>query len=598
MTTVSDCVMKFVADRGVKHLFMLSGGGCMHLVDAVGRCREIEYVCNLHEQACSIAAEAYGQYTNNLGVALVTTGPGGTNAVTGVAGAWLDSIPCLYISGQVKRPDMKGNIGVRQLGFQEIGIVDVVSPITKYAVCITDPKTVRHHLEKAVYLAKSGRPGPVWVDIPLDVQAAEVEWNDLRGFKPEKLKKNTMLYRQVNDAIGLLNESERPVLLAGNGIRHANASGEFLRLVKMLNIPVLTTWKAADLIAESHPLYVGRPGAIGQRGANFAQQNSDLFLSIGARLDLGQTAYSHKNFARMAKKVVVDVDSSEIKKLSMSVDVPVCSDAGEFINEFIRQSDKVEARGDSGWLKRCKEWQMRYPVVLPKYWSQKRGVSTYVLVDVLSDEMPRGSTLVPGSSGACSEITLQAFRVKEGVRVFNTPGLGSMGYGIPAAIGGCLASGSKKTVCIEGDGGFVMNIQELETVKRIGLPIKFFVLDNGGYGSIMNTQRNYFSGRLVGSDAKSSVTLPDVKKVAKAFGIKATCITNHKDIRRRVRSILDSNGAVVCEVKVASNELTAPRVTSMRKPDGTMVSKPMEDLWPLLGRDEFAANMLVPPVDE
>ena len=600
MTKLSDYVFDFLSGLGVGHAFMLPGGGAMHLVDSLGRSPKIKFVCNLHEQACAIAASAYTQYTNSLGVVLVTTGPGGTNTVTGVAGAWLDSIPCLFLSGQVKRDDSKDSRGVRQMGFQEIGIVDIVGSITKYAVTVTDPDTIRYHLEKAAYLARNGRPGPVWLDIPLDVQAAEIDEAALERFEEKEVQKPVkpgILEEQVAEAIRLLNQADRPVILVGNGVRLSGAVTELLQLVERLQVPVLTTWKAIDLLPESHPLHLGRPGAVGQRGANFTQQNSDWLLTMGARLDLGQTGYSHANFARAAKKTIVDVDPAEIGKMMMPIDVSVCADAGDFIREMLRQSDSYCFQDRHGWLARCKAWQARYPVVLPEYWDAAECVNNYVLIDVLSEEMSGEDLLVPGSSGASSEITMQAFRVKAGMRVFNTQGLGPMGFGIAAAIGGCVASG-RRTVCIDGDGGFAMNTQELETINRLQLPIKVFVLNNQGYVSIRNTQRSYFEGRLVGSDASSGLTLPNIARIADAYGIHSLKIENHGHIRQQVRDVLGFEGPVVCEVMVSPDQYTAPRITSMQRPDGTMVSKPLEDMWPLLSRDEFLANMLIPPVEE
>ena len=589
---LSDYVIQRVVEE-VDHLFMLAGGGSMHLVDAVGRCRGLEYVCNLHEQACAIAAEAYGQYTNNLGVALVTTGPGGTNAVTGVAAAWLDSTPCLFISGQVKRADLIGVSNLRQMGFQELNIVDVVRPITKYAVTVIGPSSIRYHLEKALYLAKSGRPGPVWIDIPLDVQATEIDETELKKFDPGEIANPfdpDLLKHQVNQTIQLLNQAERPVILAGNGIRLAHGIDDFLELIDFLQVPTLTTWKTIDFLSEDHPLYIGRPGAIGQRGANFAQQNSDWILTLGARLDLGQTGYNHSNFAKAAEKIVVDIDSAEIGKMDMVIDVPVCTDAREFIREFLRQRDSIEPRDRAAWWERCRGWKAKYPVILPEYWEDRADVNNYVLVDVLSDEMSNDDLLTPGSSGACSEVVMQALRVKQGMRIFNSPGLGSMGFGIPASIGGCLASG-RRTVCIEGDGGFSMNIQELETVKRLNLPIKFFVLNNGGYGSIQATQRRYFDGHYVGSGPGSGLTLPDTLAVAEAYGLPTVRIDSHVHIRERVREILDMDGPVVCEVMSSPGQVTSPRLSSRQRADGLMESAPMEDLWPFLDREEFLANM-------
>jgi acetolactate synthase-1/2/3 large subunit len=597
MIKLSDYVIQFIEKLGVKHIFLLPGGGCMHLVDSVGKSTKLDYVCNLHEQACAIAADAYGQFTNNLGVALVTTGPGGTNTITGLAASWLDSTPVMIISGQVKRADMVGGRGVRQMGFQEIDIVKLVNPITKYAVTVTQPEMIRYHLEKAILLAKSGRPGPVWIDIPLDVQATLID-EDLVGFNQDEEKKNKdILNNKISETIKLLNNSTRPIILVGNGVRLANAVGDFMDLIGLLQIPVLTTWKTIDFFSEDNPVFVGRPGAVGQRGANFSQQNSDFILILGARLDFGQTGYNHQTFARAAKKVMVDIDPNEINKMEMPVEVEIVSDAKEFLKEFIKQQDKIIATDRSDWLEKCKAWQKRYPVVLPEY-REDKYVNNYVLVDVLSGEMSEDDLLVPGSSGAGSEVTMQAFKVKKGQRIFNSEGLGPMGFGIAASIGGCLASGGKRTICIDGDGGFYVNIQELETVKRLQLPIKLFLLNNHGYASIRNTQKNYFEGRYVASDEGSGLTLPDTEKIAVAFDIPFFRVESHKDIEQKVREILGKEGPVICEVLLSYEHVTAPKLSSYQKKDGTMASKPLEDLTPFLEREEFKENMIIPVLEE
>ena len=597
---LSDYVMRRIAETGVRHVFMLPGGGCMHLVDSLGSCPDLEFVCNLHEQACAIAADAYAQYTNRLGVALVTTGPGGTNTITGVAAAWLESTPCLFLSGQVKRADLSAGRGLRQMGFQEINIVDIVRPITKYAVLVEDPLKIRYHLDKALFLARNGRRGPVWLDIPLDVQAAEIDESSLESYQPDLPPEaaSQRVAAGVADAIDHLNQAERPVVLAGNGIRLSGAFDDFLELTEVLRVPVLTTWKAIDFLPEEHPLYIGRPGAVGQRAANFAQQNADWLLVLGARLDLGQTAYNHAAFARGAYKVVVDVDEAEIRKLQMKVDLPLCADAGEVIRTLLARSGHVLDKDRSAWWDRCRQWKARYPVLLPQYWEETVGVSNYALIEVLSECLGDGDLLVPGSSGASSEVTMQAFRVNPGVRILNSQGLGPMGFGLSAAIGACLASGRRRTVCIEGDGGLQMNSQELETVHRLNLPIKLFVLDNQGYASIRSTQRAYFQGRFVASGADSGLTLPNTLKLAAAYGLPATEICSHANLRAEVRHVLEHEGAIVCNVRISPNQATAPRVMSERRPDGTMVSRPMEDLWPPLDREEFLANMIVPPVRE
>ena len=599
MIKVSDYLMKFISRQQVKHVFVFPGGGAMHLVDSVGKCPALGFVCNLHEQACAICAEAYSQCSGNLGVVLVTTGPGGTNAVTGVAGAWLDSTPMMVFSGQVKRADLATGRGLRQMGPQEIDIISIVRPITKYAVTIDEPDSIRYHLEKALYLAKDGRPGPVWLDIPLDVQSAMVDEKKLEGFSPEELPKdNEILRKKIATVIELINQAKRPVILAGNGVRLAGALDDFLTLIDSLNIPVLTTWKAIDFLAEDHPLYAGRPGITGQRGANFAQQNSDCIIMLGTRMDLLQLAFDHKHFAREAKKVMVDIDPNEIEKLGAKIDVPICADAGEVIRELLKSKNKIKQQDRSSWINRVKEWNERYPVILPQYRDDKDVVNIYVLTDVLSDILTGDDVVIPGSSGQCSEIFLQSFRVKEGQRILNTPGLGAMGFGLPASIGACLASGKHRTICINGDGGFQLNIQELETVRRLNLPIKYFILNNHGYASIKATQRNNFAGHYVACDASSGLTLPDTVKLAGAYGIKTACIENHDNIREKVKEVLEMSGPVICGVTVSIDQVVAPKVISKLNPDGTVVSKPMEDMWPFLDREEFKKNMIIKPLDE
>jgi acetolactate synthase-1/2/3 large subunit len=599
---LADYVIQRIADEGVRHIFTLPGGGAMHLDDALGRCADIDFVCNLHEQASAIAAEAYARVTNNLGVALVTTGPGGTNAITGVAGAWLESTPCLVISGQVKRADMKRDLGVRQLGAQELDVVALVDSITKYAVTVLEPDSIRYHLEKAIHLAKSGRPGPVWIDIPLDVQAAQIDPERLEAFRPEPIssadREEPGIAEQVGRVIALLNEAERPVLIAGNGIRLAGAREAFLQLVETLGIPVLATWMGTDLLWEDHPLFFGKPGTVAARGANFTLQNSDLVLSIGARLDFAVTGFDQSQFARAARKVVVDIDPAEIRKLGMKVDIPVVADAGAFIGAVLGRSESIGHSDRSDWFDRCREWRTKYPVVLPEYWDEKKFVNTYVFSSVLAEELEGSDLIVPGSSGVGIDTFWLSFRVKQGQRLFSTGGLGAMGFGLPASIGACLASGGKRTVSVDGDGGFQLNIQELETLARLGLPVKCFVLNNQGYASIRAMQRGHFEGRLFACDETCGLTLPDLRKLGVAYGIPAYRIEDHSGLREGIREALDTPGPVLCEVMVDPDQGVGPRVTSTVLPDGSIVSKPLEDLWPFLNRDEFLSNMLIPVVAE
>jgi acetolactate synthase I/II/III large subunit len=598
---LSDYVIQFVARQGVQHVFLLPGGGAMHLNDSLGKCREIEYVCNLHEQASAIAAEAYARVTNNLGVAMVTCGPGGTNAVTGVAGAWLDSTPVLFLSGQVKRADLKGDSGVRMLGVQEIDICSIVRPITKYAATIVHPHGIRYHLEKAIHLARTGRKGPVWIDVPLDVQAAEVEPERLTGYDPGKeavpSPDPTLLREQVAKAIEFLNKAERPVILVGNGVRMAGAADEFLRWVDRLNVPVLTTWLGLDLIADDHPLCMGRPGSIAPRGANFALQNADFLLVLGSRMDMALTAYAHDRLARAAVKVMVDVDEAEIRKMRTPIHLPVVADAANFLREFARQAETVERKDRDAWLTRCRDWKARYPVVLPEHRAANKPVNTYHFSEVLAEELRADDVVAPGSSGFASEIFLLVFKVKAGQRVFHNRGTGSMGFGLPASIGACLASGRRRTVSVDGDGGFQMNVQELATVAGLNLPIKYFIINNQGYASIRTSQKNYFN-RLVAADATSGLHLPDLCAVARAYGVATVRIEETSRLREQVREALERPGPVVCEVVVPADEPRGPRVASAQRADGTMTSKPLEDLWPFLDREEFRANMIVEPVAE
>lgn len=594
MMKLSDFVFKYLHDYGIKDAFMLSGGGCMHLCDSIGKSK-INYICCLHEQAVAISALAYAQYNNDLGVALVTTGPGGTNAVTGVAGAWAESVPLLVISGQVKTADIAGESGIRMLGFQEVPIVDIVKPITKYAVTVMEANEIKYHLEKAIYEAKTGRRGPVWLDIPLDIQMAIVDETSLKGFVPQNNNKN--LDENVMDKIiEMITKAQRPTIIAGCGIRLAGAVDEFNAMVDMLNIPVMTTWKAADIIPFDHPMFFGRPGTAGQRPANFIQQNCDLLISIGARLDFGQIGYDHTTFAREAKKIVVDVDGKELKKFKFGVDVALEADAGELIKAILRRN--VSKKDIGAWIECCVSWKNKYPIVLPEHREKQEYVSMYALSEELSNQMTADDIFVPGSSGMCSDVPMQVIDFKKGQRSLNSPGLGAMGYGVPSTIGACVASGRNRTICTNGDGGFQMNIQELETIKRLNLPIKFFVFNNDGYGSIKITQRNYFNGDYVGSNPESGVTLPNSVKIANAYGIKAFRLQDSNQIKQVVKEVLTCEGPAICEVIVDPMEVTMYKASNHIKPDGKAVARPLEDLAPFLPREEFYNNMIIKPIEE
>ena len=591
---LADYVMQFVAEQGVRHVFMVPGGGAMHLNNALGARPELTHVNNHHEQASAIAAEAYARVTGNLGVALVTTGPGGTNAMTGVAAAWLDSTPCLFLSGQVKRPDIAG-AGLRQLGVQELDIVSMVKPITKYAVTVMAPERIRYHLTEALHLARSGRPGPVWIDIPLDVQAALVDPETMAAFRPPE-PGPVDLEAGVLRVIELLAQSERPVILVGNGTRIAGAAESFLRLVELLDIPVLTTRLGVDLLPADHPRAMGMPGSLAPRSANFALQNSDLLLILGARLDQALIAYAPAHLARGARKVMVNIDGAELARLGPVLDLALEADVRRFIDALLSRREAIRPVDRWTWLDRCRAWKQKYPFVRPEHRTGTGPVSMYAFAEILSEQAGEDCVILPGNAGNASELFLTAFQAKRGQRIFHNKGTGAMGFCQPAAIGACLASGGRLTICVDGDGGFQLNIQELETVRRLGLPIKFFVMNNGGYASIRQSQRAAF-GALTGADAGSGMTLPDVVAVAKAYGLAAERIADSAQLRERIRAILAAPGPLVCDVRIIPDEPRAPRIASRQLADGSMVSSPLEDLAPFLDRDEFRANMIVPPLD-
>ncbi len=596
---VSDYVAQFLVDRGVRHVFMLVGGAAMHLNDSIGGRDEITFVSHLHEQACAIAAEAYAKYDNRLAVAVVTAGPGGTNTLTGVAGAWLDSTPVLVISGQVKRADLKRDSGVRNRGPQELDLPTIVSSITKYAVTVMEPESVRYHLEKAVSLATSGRPGPVWLEIPLDVQTAEVDPEGLEAYvQPGTvgITRGNDLKTRVSATLDLLQAAERPFILLGNGVRLSGAGDAARRLVEAAGVPFGLTWPAMDLVPDDHALLVGRPGSMAPRAPNFALQNSDFLLTIGARLDLVCTAFAPEWLAREARKVMVDIDGAEIGKLEPYLELGVQADAGEFIEELLAQLGSRQLRSVDTWVERCAAWKTAYPLV-DRELPTTGPVSMYTFTKALCRILPEDALVVPASSGNSVEMFLLSYAAKVGQRVFLTTGLGAMGFGLPAATGACLAHGGRQTVCVEGDGGFQMNSHELEVVARLQLPIKVFVIDNGGYGSIVSSQSSYFQ-RLVGAHPGSGLTLPSTLALASAYGLPTDEIVDQADVEAGILRVLGAPGPCICRVAAIQEEPRQPRVASYQKPDGSMASRPLEDLFPFLPRDEFLANMIVPPIPE
>ena len=596
MIKVSDFIAKFIAEHKdtAKTVFMVSGGGNMHLIDSLGKNKNLEYVCNHHEQACAIAAEGYARVSNKIGIAYVTTGPGGTNAITGIYGAWVDSIPMMIISGQVKFQTTivsQPELNLRQLGDQEVNIVDIVRPITKYTVMITDKNSIKFHLQKAVYEAKHGRPGPVWLDVPLDIQGAMVDEADLIEFEiPEEPKFDTKI-PQILDALKV---AERPVIIAGNGVTLAGANEDFLKLIKILKIPVISTFARYDIVRNDHELFFGRYGTIGNRAANFVVQNSDLIISIGARLNIRAVSYNWEFFGREAKKILVDIDQNELDKKTIAADIKIKSDAKVFISDLRSAlKDKLDF---GAWLEICKNYRKNYPTIEPFRQNVKEWVDSYNFFDVLSNNK-RDLVYVFGNGTACVS-SYQSLRIYENQKVVVNSGCASMGYDLPAAIGACFANGKKDTICVTGEGSLQMNIQEFQTIIHNKLPIKIFVLNNAGYISIRNTQNNFFKGHKVGSDKDSGVSFPDTVKLAQAYGFEACRIENQLNLKRELEEILSKPGAIVCEIMLSSTEKMEPKLSSKIKPDGKMISKPLEDMFPFLPREEFYKNMIIIPVDE
>ena len=596
MIKVSDFIAKFIAEHEdtAKTVFMVSGGGNMHLIDSLGKNENLEYVCNHHEQACAIAAEGYARVSNKIGIAYVTTGPGGTNTITGVYGAWVDSIPTMIISGQVKFQTTiasQPELNLRQLGDQEVNIVDIVRPITKYAVMITDKNSIKFHLQKAIYEAKHGRPGPVWLDVPLDIQGAMVDEADLIEFEiPEAPKFDTKI-PQVLDA---LKAAKRPAIIVGNGVTLAGANEEFLKLIEILKIPVIGTFARYDIVRNDYELFFGRYGTIGNRAANFVVQNSDLIIAIGARLNIRAVSYNWEFFGREAKKILVDIDQNELNKKTIAADIKIKSDAKVFISD-LRSALKDEL--DFGfWLEICKNYRKNYPTIEPFRQNVKEWVDSYNFFDVLSNHK-RDLVYVFGNGTACVS-SYQSLRLYENQKVVVNSGCASMGYDLPAAIGACFANGKKNTICVTGEGSLQMNIQELQTIIHNKLPIKIFVLNNAGYISIRNTQNNFFKGHKVGSDKDSGVSFPNIVKLAEVYGFEACRIENQLNLKGELEEILSKPGTVVCEIMLSPIEKMEPKLSSKIKPDGKMVSKPLEDMFPFLPREEFYKNMIIKPVDE
>lgn len=610
---LSDYVATRLAEHGVRHVFMLTGGGAMHLNDAMGR-SALQYVCCHHEQALAMAAESYARLSGRMAVVNVTTGPGGINALNGVHGAYTDSIPMLVISGQVKRETLasRAPVRLRQLGDQEVDIVGMVTPITKFAVTVMDPLDIRYHLEKALWLAETGRPGPVWLDIPIDVQAAPIDPADLHGFDPVRegygrpyalpaeygWLTGDALDQSAQAVVAALAEAKRPVLLPGTGVRLSGAYDTFLKIAERLGIPVTPAWNAQDLVAEDHPLYVGRPGTVGDRAGNFAVQNSDCVLVLGCRLNIRQISYNYSSFARAAKKIMVDVDAAELAKPTLSIDMPIHADLKEFLPALERALDGYQPAAEHReYLDWALERRRKYHPVLSEYWDTKGVVNPYCFTEALFEQLAEDEVIVMADATA-AVVTVQAARLKRGQRLFSNSGAASMGYDLPATIGAwhAMPEGSPRIICMAGDGSIMQNLQELQTIAGQKIPAKIFLYNNSGYHSIRQSQQAHFAGFSVGCGPDSGVTFPDFEKVATAFGFAFRRTSEHDDIRAAIADTLATDGPAICEIMVDKEQNFAPKLSSRRLDDGTMVTAPLEDLAPFLPRDEFLANMIIPPM--
>jgi acetolactate synthase-1/2/3 large subunit len=603
---VADWVVSRIADEGVGHIFLLPGGGAMHLNDAITLEPRIQGVVCQHEQACGIAAEAYGRTGNpanpGFGVAMVTSGPGATNVITPVVGAWIDSVPMLVISGQARRADLVGSRGIRQGGVQEVDIVRIVSSVTKYAVTVMDPLLIEEYFETALRLMRSSRPGPVWLDIPLDVQAAPFRSPILRVSSRASIAADDsdrsgavsgdLAVGTAQEIVTMLSNVERPLILAGHGVRLSGAAKAFRELIEMMQIPCVTTWNALDLLPFDHPMNVGRPGVVATRAANFAVQNCDFLLSIGARLDNTVTGYNLTGFARSAKKVVVDIDNLELANKSALPNATfVHSDAKVFVDAVstIASPLKIEA-----WRNICMSWKSRYTLNEGLIFPHEGEISHAHFVDVLSDVAPPDSLVATGSSGLAVEFFYAGFKNKEGQRTFLTSGLGSMGYGLPAAIGACLGNCSRPMIALESDGSLQLNIQELATVSSLSLPICLIVMNNGGYASIRNTQRNYFNSRYIGSGFSSGLHLPSLEGLAGIYGLKYFEVTDASELRGVLLTATESELPALVNVTLITDEALQPKCSAIPQPDGSMLSMPLEDMTPLLPIEVLASEMYAP----
>ncbi len=585
--TVSDYIFNFLVQKGVDTVFMITGGQAMFLNDAVCRNKKLKYICHHHEQALGMSADAYGRITGKLGVGLVTAGPAAINVMNGVVGGWVDSSPMMIISGQSALSFVKyqQKTKIRQFGIQGINIKPLVEKITKYFVTVDDPSLIQYYMQKAYYLALHGRPGPVWIEVPLDIQRMEVPKKLLKEFIPEDESEITSeLTAKVKKTLELLSKSKRPILFAGQGIRLASAMEEFNKTVKKLKIPVITSRLGIDLINSDHELYVGRPGTYGERAAHFAIQNSDFILVVGSRLSNSTVGHNSKEFGKNAKKIVVDIDIEELEKPSIDIFLKVNADVKLFLGELLKRVNSYKLPAYKNWIKRCNFWKNKFPVVLPEY-KKEKPINSYYFTNELS-RMADVKDMILVDTGSCFHVACQSWKIKKNQRFLTTGGISTMGYWA-AGIGACLANNRGNTIVITGDGSLQFNIQEFATIKENNLPIKVFIFNNNGYLLIRHTQKNFMDGRLIGERPENGVWCPDSLKIATAYEIKGVRINSIDEIEKKVREVLDYKGPVICDVMTPEWQLLIPRTASDKRPDGTLVAKPYEDMFPFLDRKEF-----------
>lgn len=609
---LADYVADFLASHGVTDCFTVVGGGAMHLNDAFGHHEKIRCTYNHHEQASAIAAESYARLNNKIAALCVTTGPGGTNAITGVVGGWLDSIPMFVISGQVRydttaRYAMQFTDGLplRAVGDQEFDITKSVSCMCKYAAMLEKPEDIRYMLEKAWHLATTGRPGPVWIDIPVNYQGGYIETESLRGYDPtedDKALPEPVSDEIVDTVLSKIAKAERPVIYAGGGIRLSGGFEAFKKAAERLGVPVVTYWNSVDLIEDDNPLYCGRGGNMGDRAGNFAVQNSDLLLAIGTRISIRQTGYSFDTWARAAEVIMVDIDKAEFKKPTIHVDMPVFADAKDFLEAIIRRTENAELPvcKNHAWREKCVEWKKKYPATLPRHYKENgETANVFAFIKHLSDLLPENS-LTAVSNGACCVVGHQNWTIKKGTRFIINSAIASMGYGLPAAIGLCIAGGRQDTICLEGDGSIMMNLQELQTVVTNRLPIKVFLINNQGYHSIRLTQNNLFKEHCkVGIGPESGdLSFPEYKRIAEAFGMPYFCAHSNEEMKKAVADTLAVDGYAFCEIFTDTVQVWEPKSSTKRLEDGRLVSPPLEDLAPFLDREELKSNMFIPMIEE